>query len=306
MKKVALLIPENCYAPEIFALKKYLDCNTKEKISSNLISMDEFLKDQDKYDIAYRMMGFSPLFFNSIKIPEIHDYASLSTGKFISIKNALKRNFQKKPIFRTFLNENLFNEFCFNDNIPFGFSDMAVNECFFDSYKFDYNNKEFDFCYVGEISKERNLDEMISFFENSNFNVLFVGENKLDNFNYKNIKFTGKVDNSSVPFFIDKCRFAINFVPDVYPYNLQTSTKLLEYIATGIPIVSNKYKWVDDYIKNKNISLYYFDDFNFLKDDLLELYNKFENTKNSSQVVRWNEVFESSGLIDFLLNYKVN
>ena len=147
MIKLAILKPKFCYGPEIYALYKYLSEFYSLQIFCEILDYDEFLKRQNSFDLVYKMMGFSPFLFNDIKIPEIHDYASLSTGRFITIKNAIKRNFQKKPIFRTFLNENLFNEFCFNDNIPDGFRDMAVNECFFNSYKFDDNNKEFDFCY---------------------------------------------------------------------------------------------------------------------------------------------------------------
>lgn len=303
MIKLALLKPEYCYGPEIYALSDYLSKKYSDKIYCQILEFDEIKKKQNDFDLIYRLMGFSSFILEDFKIPEIHDYASISTGRYISFKNFIKRNFQKKPLYRSFLNSNVFDEFNFKDNIPYGFRDMAVKETFFKSYDFNYDQKEFDFCYIGEISKERNSDELIDFFGKSNFKVLMIGENKLGENKYKNIIFSGRVENSIVPNLINKCRFAINFVPNLYPYNLQTSTKLLEYLSMGIPVISNKYKWVEDYVENNNISLIFFDDFSFFENDFYSFYKKYENYNNVPKVKKWEDVFESSGLIDFILNY---
>lgn len=303
MIKLAILKPKFCYGPEIYALYKYLSEFYSLQVFCEILDYDEFLKRQNNFDLVYKMMGFSPLIFNGIKIPEIHDYASLSTGKCMFLKNSMKSHFQKKPVYRTFLNKHVYGEFNFNDNVPYGLRDMAVDNSFYDYYDFDYEAKEYDFCYVGEISKERGMDKFINFFENSNFKVLMIGDNKLGASNSKNINFSGRVENSIVPNLINKCRFAINFVPNLYPYNLQTSTKLLEYLSMGIPVISNKYKWVEDYVGNNNISLLFFNDFTFFNKNFKESYNQLKKINQGIYIKKWSEVFESSGLIDFILNY---
>jgi len=41
-----------------------------------------------------------------------------------------------------------------------------------------------------------------------------------------------------------RARYGLNLVPDRLPYSEQTSTKLLEYCAVGLPVVSTDYRWV--------------------------------------------------------------
>jgi hypothetical protein len=41
-----------------------------------------------------------------------------------------------------------------------------------------------------------------------------------------------------------RARFGLNLVSNAAPYHQQTSTKLLEYCAVGLPVVSNDYAWV--------------------------------------------------------------
>ncbi|UUS60883.1 MULTISPECIES: glycosyltransferase [unclassified Acinetobacter] len=303
MIKLAILKPELCYGPEIYALHNIILKSFTSEISSEVIDYQSFLKRQNDFDIVYRMMGYSPMIFNSIDIPEIHDYASISTGKFIGLKNFIKRNFQKKPVFRTFLNQNVMTVFNFRDNVPFGFRDMGVNESFFDTYDFDFFGKKFDFCYVGDISKERGIDSLIEFFKKTKLKVLLIGDNKLGLNDCENIVFKGRVNNDEIPHLMNQSRFAINLVPDVYPYNIQTSTKLLEYLAINIPVLSNRNFWVEDFVIENNISLIFFDDFNALNKDFYSFYEE-RRSQSYCQVKKWEDVFLNSGLIDFLRNFK--
>ena len=47
-----------------------------------------------------------------------------------------------------------------------------------------------------------------------------------------------------MPHQLRRARFGLNLVSNIEPYNQQTSTKLLEYCAVGLPVVSNDYAWV--------------------------------------------------------------
>jgi hypothetical protein len=42
-----------------------------------------------------------------------------------------------------------------------------------------------------------------------------------------------------------QARAGLNLVPAHRPYTVQTSTKVLEYLAVGLPVVSNRYPWME-------------------------------------------------------------
>ncbi|MEG2832320.1 MAG: hypothetical protein RR923_06015 [Bacilli bacterium] len=297
--------PEFCYGPEVYALHEHLRSFHSDKIFSQVLSLNELKLRQSEFDVVYRMMGFSPSIFKDFKLPEIHDYASLSTGNFCFLKNIIKRNIQKKPIFRTFLNKNVFEEFKFNDGVQYGLRDMGVSKIFFNKYTFDYDNKDFDFCYVGEISYERKIDVLINEFLEQEYKVLFIGENKTNYKSCEKLHFYGKVSNSEIPKLVNKCRFALNFIPNKYPYNLQTSTKCLEYAAIGIPIISNSYNWVEGFSYSNNIDILFLN-MNKISDfNLHDFYFNSAKKCSSINIRNWDQIFEESGLIEFMLNLGV-
>jgi hypothetical protein len=59
-----------------------------------------------------------------------------------------------------------------------------------------------------------------------------------------NVSLSGRVLHTDVPTQLRRARFGLNLVSNIAPYNQQTSTKLLEYCAVGLPVVSNDYPWV--------------------------------------------------------------
>ena len=79
MKKIALVLPETSYSPEIYALHEYL--NKYSSYSSSVLSYEDFITHQQNFSLVFLKMGFIPFWKSEIKIPQIHDYASLSTGR---------------------------------------------------------------------------------------------------------------------------------------------------------------------------------------------------------------------------------
>ena len=60
---------------------------------------------------------------------------------------------------------------------------------------------------------------------------------------------------------VRRARFGLNLVSNSAPYNQQTSTKLLEYCAVGLPVVTNDYAWVRYFAAHHNAN------FHVLRDD---------------------------------------
>jgi hypothetical protein len=71
---------------------------------------------------------------------------------------------------------------------------------------------------------------------------------------------TGRVDLAEVPRHLRRARFGLNLVPNVIPFQQQTSTKVLEYCAVGLRVVSNAYPWVRYFIAQHKANVYLLND----------------------------------------------
>lgn len=290
MKKILLLSSGKAYLPEIEAYKKYLSNDDYQFVDSRELGTIDF----KEFDLIWKFMGID--FHKTINVPIIHEYASLSTGNFAKAKNCIKRVFNIRPELRIFLNENVKREFNFNDNVPYVYRDMGVDDCFF----IKNDNKNYDFVYVGEMSFERGITNILEKFakELNTQSLLMIGEpEKLIYAKYKkfrNIIFTGRVNYTEVPQIASQAEYAINYIPDKYPYNLQTSTKLLEYVAMNLKIVTTNYKWVNEFEKEKGIKFYKISqDLKELMPQNLKMFN-FNITDISD--MKWVKVLEKTNL----------
>jgi hypothetical protein len=72
---------------------------------------------------------------------------------------------------------------------------------------------------------------------------------------------TGRVAHTDVAHQLRRARLGLNLVSNLTPYNQQTSTKLLEYCAVGLPVVSNDYAWV------RYFAAHHQGNFHLLRDD---------------------------------------
>lgn len=295
-KKILFIKNEKSYLPEINAYINYFNKSKEfEAYESSLI--DDSINIDD-IDIIWEFKGLGG-YKNKNKII-IHEYASLSTGPFPKVKNKIKKYFNAKPNLRIFLNNIVNNEFNFNDGIDYCIRDMGIDEIFTTRYN---SNKEYDYVYVGEISKKRKIDVFLqSFCRNQNGKLCLVGKIDDDIFkNYKdnpNIIFTGKVKYTEVPEIISRAIYGLNLIPNEYPYNLQTSTKLIEYLSVGLKVISTEYKWVNDFEKANNCSFYKIDMHNLDLSGSHE-YKYISNFKSEDYL--WNTIFEKSRIKEKLI-----
>lgn len=303
MKKIALVLPDTSYSPEIYALNSYLESNG---YPNDIISIHELYYCQHKYSLAYIKMGFMPLWDRRLKIPQIHDYASLSTGKYKTLKNLIKKYLNHKPVFRSFLNKSVKSRMNFKDGIPFIYRDMGAENFFFDKVEV---KKEYDFCYVGSITDDREVYKVLDNFINSKYSIALVGDAKLSNLekykSYKNIIFFGKKDRIETSNIMKRARIGFNYIPDIDPWNAQTSTKVIEYLAAGLMVISNKYQWINEFQYQNNI--YYYNDINNI--DLSDFLNRYEKDieeikKKDFSCLKWNNIFDESQILKHLSKFK--
>lgn len=268
MKKILFLTPQRVYLPEVSAYLEYF--NSQNEFIAVSETKDNKSVDISKYDVLWEFKGFRGVKQNGNQIL-IHEYPSLSTGRNYKVKNFIKSKFDYRPDMRVFLNHYVKSKLNFSDDKPYVFRDMGVDEIFFEARNIEYK-KEYDFVYIGSMDKSRELFKLLQNFVGTERTILLIGEPDIDLYksfkDYNNIIFTGRVTYNSVPRLASKASYGINYIPNVHPFNLQTSTKLLEYLALGLKVVTTDYEWVRKFENDYNNNFFYMDnnklDFNLI------------------------------------------
>ena len=291
--KILFVRTGKAFLPEIDAYVKYFNkLEGFEAYDSQLLDENYSI---DDFDVIWEFKGFGGV--RDVNKVIVHDYASLSTGSFPKVKNNLKKWLNPKPNLRVFLNQAVRQGFNFNDDIEFCYRDMGIDERFL-SVKSE--EKEYDFVYVGSICKGRGMDRFLAeFTRKPQGKLCLIGNVEDDIYNeYKHNKdlvFTGSVPYGEVPIIASKAVYGINYIPDKYPFNIQTSTKLLEYLALGLKVITTDYQWVRDFEKRHGCSFY---KLNLKQDGFNRDYIKSYDYKSNFAAENhlWDVVLENSGL----------
>lgn len=289
MKTIAIQRSVKSYLPEIQIYKDFFT-------EYNFI---EFCKDDElkgeNIDLIWRFMGID---LKHMDIPVIHEYTSLSVGNFSCVKNYIKRQFNVKPSLRIYLNSYVCDGLAFDDDVPFCFRDMGIDTYFFDIAD-KCNSKEFDFVYVGSMSEARNLMFLLEYIKNnSDFKLLLIGTPSIELYkqykNIKNIFFAGRLAYEDVAKCAIKAEYGINYIPDVYPFNIQTSTKLLEYVALGLKVITTSYSWVDEFEKRRGMKFFHMAEncSNLLSKNL----EAFDFKNSDVKDLCWDNILHNSGI----------
>ncbi|MBP0724472.1 glycosyltransferase [Bacillus sp. RG28] len=300
MKKILLERTSKSYLPQIDATIKYFN---GKNLGFRLFDSYE-IKDikLNEFDCLWKFMGIDTS--RNIDIPIIHEYPSLSTGIFPKLKNKLKKSITSKPHLRIFLNEYVKEEMGFNDQIEYVYRDVGVDDQFF---QYKESVKKYDCVYVGSISKARGIPQLLDQFKYKykNLSLLLVGTVPDEIYNHysncDNITFTGNLPYEDVPKYASQAVYGINYMPNKYPYNLQTSTKLLEYLAMDLQVITTDYFWINHFMKENQL--------NFIKinenldnlETLMKSHEIIPNQFTKMEKFKWTNIIEQSGLEEKLL-----
>lgn len=277
--KVLLIDTERANLPELVIYKKELEKNGY--LVDVLKEKEVNQKNLEKYNIIWNFMGIDKKIYNENQFI-IHDYRSASSRLFPKIRDLLKKKINIKPNLRIFLNDSLREYYSFKDNIPSLTLDMGI-----DLEKFKPDNefeKYYKFCYLGDVNSKRKIDKFLKWFLKSEFKsekLLLIGpyEEKIyiKYKKYENIIFLGKIPYELVPKYLKKSEYALNLIPNEFPFNIQTSTKLLEYISLNLKIISTKNEYSLKIMKkHKNLSFYIFENYEDITKKTLENF-EFKN-----------------------------
>jgi len=166
--------------------------------------------------------------------------------------------------------------------------------------------KNYDFIYIGEIaSSRRGFGRWITAFTEGALKdkTLLVVSKSYERIvvelsQYRNIQFIGPVPHNQVSELISSARFALNFIPDTEPFNCQTSTKMLEYAAAAVPVITTDYRWVRDFQKKHGGKFFYaaqdLSNFNWIS------ITSFDYQFPDLRDFQWEKQIRNSGVLEFL------
>jgi glycosyltransferase involved in cell wall biosynthesis len=190
----------------------------------------------------------------------IHEYASASVPPLAWLKDHVKRWRQVAPHYRIYQNDWVRRRMGFSDALPYDFRDMGVSPLFLDK-PLTRVDPEFDFVYLGEMRRLWHFLPVFDALARAGRRVLMVGQMP-DNLwsrlqHHTNVTVTGRVPYTQVPALLRRAHYGLNLVPDQLPYTEQTSTKLLEYCAAGLRVVSTQYAWVREFERSQRARFAY-------------------------------------------------
>ncbi|HGY5075431.1 TPA: glycosyltransferase family 4 protein [Citrobacter gillenii] len=276
---INFIFPEHENLPEV---DHYIDYFSTLGIAcySNEKSIPKVMGKRITY-IEWHIMGThfynKPRFLNKMEGEGllIHEYASLSTGTYEiikKIKDFIKSKLGHRPDYQIFLNEYIKSKMSI-DGIPNELRDMGVSKIFINNRNQYVGAKitNYDFAYVGSMAPERKIEIFLDSMIMKDKKILLIGKPAdylVRRYSQnKNIIFIGKVEQNKIPEILSQAKVCVNYVPDVYPYNRQTSTKLIEYLSLGKDVVSNKYEWVLGFIRVNDLK------YDIINDEFIYIHN---------------------------------
>lgn len=268
--KIAFIHTGKAFLPEIPAYRSYLEQKNQTTIE---LERYEDIIDHGDLDLVFRFGGLLKT-ARWQTVPEIHEYHSASTTSAPVLRNIIKSFAGSRPQGRIFLNNFVRSQFFFRDKIPYIYRDMGASDSLLQCN--NGTTKDFDIVYAGSISGRPGLLKVLIRLADMGFILGVAGNASHEEIEVMKkshgIIYLGLLPASQVIDLISRSRYGLNYCPDIYPINKQTSTKVIEYLVAGIPIISNKYCWIEshknlygyDYIKLSDlISVDSFSDKNY-------------------------------------------
>ncbi len=290
--KIGLLRKSQSYVPEAYAYKKFLeDYDHKVTIFSNPNLVKEF-------DTVIQFMGFYPYkLSNNVRF--IHEYNSLSLQPYPYFKNFIKIKLNHKPTKRIFLNSFVRYFFNFNDSVEFIDRDMGVDIKFFNVKNNKKLNTTFDIVYTGSLANREGIFKCISNLCNKGFKIAIIGnvENRFyEKFKeLSNIYLLGELTIDEICKVYEETQCGLNYTPNQFPFNYQTSTKTLEYSAAGLKILSNNYFWVNSFEKSRAAKFFYLENL----DNKDQIFNyKFVDANINDK--EWSKILRKTKFKEFI------
>lgn len=290
MPSIGISLKRKYYTPEAFAYGKYLEENGWQ------VQLDYQESLSYENDITILFMGLD-LSWKKNKFKKIiHYYPSLSTGRFPILKNSIKKHVNRIPDGRIYLNNFVKNGYDFKQCKNSLIIDVGIDKFFFENKQVGI---DFDLVYSGVLLGREGLIEELKRLSMLGLRILIIGEVtkyiQKELKNYGEIFFSGRVDRSELPALYQSAKAGLSVSPDVYPFSSQTTIKTLEYLASGIGLVSSKYKWINEFSKKNNFEPLWVNSIK-TKDD----FDSYEFTEIDMSEFIWEKILDKVNFNSFM------
>jgi glycosyltransferase involved in cell wall biosynthesis len=292
--QIVFIHRSKAFLPELHAYTRYFN---QHGIKTNVITSS---KNDIKADVEWYFMGIYP---KRSSVVTIHEYASASVPPFALLKDVLKRKVNAAPDFRIFNNEYVQQQLAFRDQIPGGIRDFGIDPT--EHTPVASTKKEYDFIYTGSTATHRKMDRLLHCFTKGALrgHSLLILSREYDQLakkmsSFRNIHFAGPVPQTEVRNYLRKASFGINYIVDEAPFNQQTSAKLVEYAAAGLPVITNSYDWVNTF-EQKSGGVFFKIDKEF-SNLTWEQVNRFDYKAPDLSGWSWEDQINKSGVMGFL------
>lgn len=276
IKSIAIETTEKAFLPEAYA---YQDFFQKKGFVCDLIKKGSPLILD--YDAVLLFHGFHP-FWKPYPNFIIGEYHSLSTGNYGRFKDLLKRVINVKANFYIFLNEEVRKKLWFSSATPYLIRGMGYHKEDFDSLA--AYDKLYDVVYCG--SFRPGVPEALYKLANLGLRVALAGFKTT--MPHDNISELGRVTPNQARQIIAQSKYGLNYTPDIFPLNIQDSTKVIEYCAAGLGVITNRYQWVNEFEAQRQGRFLSLDEIN-RKEDV----TNFDFVVPKVEDLSWQAIFES-------------
>ena len=295
-RHITLVRSASAHLPEIDAyqdvLSAYYDVSVVDEAE---------LKSAGPFDILWLFMDCNAHDMEQSGLCTIIDRSP--PGDFPISKTESKKGLNGIPDLRVFLTPEIEQKFAFRDQVPSVCLDMGVPS-FMLQRSHPGAETEYDFCYIGSISRLRGIPEMLEAFVKSTHaqkKLILVGHAEADivkRYASENVIFAGAVAQTEVKSYIESSGCCICKIPEGYPYDFQTPTKLLEYAALGKRILANTSACNQKAAHKYGIDVTWCSDRIF--DTAFDLMSIPENRSFDPHTVSWSNVIHKSGVFEKL------
>ncbi len=192
----------------------------------------------------------------SRKYTEIHEYHNVSRRSFPRSRNLVKRAAAGRPDGRIFVTEWVRDELGFSSRIGSIVRDQGAAPDLLTVR--GANERKYDVVYCGSVQGRPGLVDAIARLSSLGFSVGVAGSASAAEARalgeLAGVTYVGSIPHEQVPEFLGAGRLGLHYCPDRYPFRYEFGTKVVEYLVAGLPVISNRYAWIDDHSAREGYS----------------------------------------------------
>jgi hypothetical protein len=281
-RTVGLVVPESAILPEARAYRRYLNGHGIGCLTANSPT-DRALEGTDA---VISLAGFMPC-WTFVDKPLVCDFASRSTRSPKHLRDWIKRRVGKIPDLGVYQSEYV------RAASPKARCSIYRDMGFFaDLIQPREADPTWDVVYTGE-TRRPGLVEALLRLADWGMSVAVAGPR----FRVPHkVEYLGMMSLAETYAVLSKGRFGLNFVPARYPYEQQQSTKLIEYAAAGLDVLTSRTPWIESFLRSRGGRVTWLEDVRDVRD-----LNRTLEPPNVSDL-DWEQVMSRTRIVDWLLS----